>query len=369
MTLDLLAWICFGIAALSLLHATLNALSFRAPTRAARPDLLTPLAVLVPARNEAGNIEHCLATILSNDHPNLEVIILDDNSEDGTGEIVDQIAAQDQRVRKINGEPLPDGWNGKQFACWQLVKAARADTLVFLDADVRLAASALSSAHAQLTTSRVSLLSGFPRQLTNTWMEKALIPLIQFVLLGYLPFIMMRKTTVPGFSAGCGQCFITSRTAYEKSGGHQAIRHSAHDGVLLPRVYRAAGYNTEVADFSELASVRMYQNAAEVWRGLMKNATEGIGAKPSIVPMSLLLLGGHVAPWFLLAADAPTAKIALAGIVASLATRLVTTLPYKLSLKGAFLHPVGVLLLVVIQWWAWVEKLSGKKTSWKGRPV
>lgn len=370
MTAEILAWICLGVAALAFVFAMLNTIAFRPPNEC--PDLhsLPPLSVLIPARNEAGSIEHCLAALLESDHPDFEIVVLDDNSEDATARILAEIAALHPQVKPLAGSPLEPGWNGKQFACWQLAQAAEHDHFVFLDADVRLKPNALSTAHQLFITQDLGLLSGFPRQITDTWMEKTLIPMINFVLLGFLPFIMMRKTRIPGFSAGCGQFFMTSKSTYTKAGGHQTIQASAHDGVKLPRAYRAVGITTEICDFSKHASVRMYHNTAQVWRGLMKNATEGIGAKPSILPMTFLLIVGHVLPWTLFWTGNPlVTTLATVVIVISYITRLITTLPFGLSLTGALLHPIGVTLLVVIQWWAWLEKLTGHKTTWKNRPV
>lgn len=370
MIAETLAWITIGVASLALVFAVCNTIGFRPP--ALCPDLqsLPPLSVLIPARNEAGSIEHCLAALLESDHPRFQILVLDDNSEDTTAQIIDDIAAKDSRVTRLTGSPLPPGWNGKQFACWQLAQATHHDHFVFLDADVRLTSAALSSSHHHFLTHDLGLLSGFPRQITGTWMENTLIPMINFVLLGFLPFLMMRKTRIPGFSAGCGQFFLTCKSAYTKAGGHQSIQASAHDGVKLPRAYRAAGFHTDICDFSKHASVRMYHSAAQVWRGLMKNATEGIGAKPSILPMTILLIAGHVLPWALLWTGNPqVTTLAATAIVISYTTRLITTLPFRLSLTGAFLHPIGVALLVLIQWWAWVEKLTGRKTTWKNRPV
>ncbi len=370
MTAEIIAWICIGVAAIAFISALFNTIAFRPPSEC--PDLraLPPLSVLIPARNEAGSIEHCLAALLKSDHPDFEILVLDDNSEDATPQIIDEVSTTHPQVRRLTGSSLEPGWNGKQFACWQLARAAKHEHFVFIDADVRLKPDALSTAHHLFLTQDIGLLSGFPRQITGTWMEKALIPMINFVLLGFLPFIMMRKTRIPGFSAGCGQFFLTSRSAYSDTRGHQAIQSSAHDGVKLPRAYRAAGFRTDVCDFSKHASVRMYHSVAEVWRGLMKNATEGIGAKPSILPMTFLLIVGHVLPWALLWTDDPVVTtLAALGIVISYATRLITTLPYGLSLTGALFHPIGVVLLIAIQWWAWVEKLTGRNTTWKGRPV
>ena len=129
-----------------------------------------------------------------------------------------------------------------------------------------------------MTRRPVGLLSGFPHEETGSWLEKLLIPLIHFILLGFLPLGRMRLSKSPAFAAGCGQLFIAQRSAYESAGGHAAIRSSLHDGILLPRAFRRAGQTTDVFDATNLAECRMYRSAKEVWLGLLKNAGEGMAS-------------------------------------------------------------------------------------------
>ena len=143
------------------------------------------------------------------------------------------------------------------------------------------------------------LVSGFPRQETETPLEWLLLPLIQFVLLSYLPLAGMRALPQPAFGAGCGQFLMVRRDAYRKTGGHAEIRTSMHDGLLLPQLFRRHSLRTDIADLTHLATCRMYHNALEVWQGLGKNATEGMAAPARILPFSFLLFCGQVLPLLL----------------------------------------------------------------------
>ena len=163
-----------------------------------------------------------------------------------------------------------------------------------------------------------ALASGVPRQELGTLSERLLIPLIHFILLGFLPMRAMRRTRWPSMSAGCGQLFIARRDAYEQCGGHAMLRDSLHDGIKLPRVFRQAGLATDLFDATNLATCRMYHTNADTWRGLGKNATEGLAAPGTILPMTALLLGGQVLP-FVLLAFAPSLSssgLALAAVAA-----------------------------------------------------
>jgi hypothetical protein len=374
-----------GLAVAALALAALPALLTLANLRVFRPAPRPPggaeprrVSVLVPARNEERAIGRLCRDVLASEGVDLELVILDDSSDDRTAEIVAGLAAADPRVRLVVGGPLPSGWCGKQHACWQLSRAARHDTWAFLDVDVSPAPDAVVRSVAFLDASGADLVSGFPRQATACLLDWLLLPLIHFILLGFLPIARSRHDGSPGLAAGCGQMFLTRRAAYDRAGGHAAIRASLHDGVKLPRAYRRAGLKTDIFDATDLASCRMYERNADVWRGLSKNATEGIGSPATILPFTLLLVGGQVLPVALVTAGLVTAWHGWPGwgIVAAWAAAVLAWLPrvveasrFRQSLAGVIVHPVAVVVFLVIQWVALARKSLGLKTSWRGRPL
>jgi hypothetical protein len=337
----------------------------RAPHPTRRDD---GVSVLIPARNEERGIGAAVASALQNEGITLEVIVLDDHSTDDTAFIVEAIASADSRVRLVHGDPLPDGWCGKQHACSQLARQARYPLLCFMDADVFLEEDALARMAEFLSSANAHLVSGVPRQEAGTFLERLLIPLIHFVLLGFLPVRWMRRTTHPSFSAGCGQLFLARADAYTSAGGHAAIRATLHDGINLPRAFRRAGLKTDIFDATDIASCRMYSTASEVWRGLRKNATEGLGAPGRIVPFTLMLTLGQVAPLVLVfATQGQARKMWAAALALAYLPRLLGMGRFEQPMLGAALHPLGVLLLLAIQWQALVMKITGATAEWKGR--
>ena len=377
----ILAWWTLPGLALASLPALLTLANLRFFTRAPRPALgacPAGVSVLVPARDEARVIGRLAAAVLANRDVDLELVILDDDSQDETAAIVSALAVTDPRVRLLRGQPLPTGWCGKQHACWQLAQAARHDLLVFLDADVTLEPDALARTVAFLETRGVDLASGFPHQETGCLLDWLLLPLIHFVLLGYLPLAIARIDNRPGLAAGCGQLFITRREAYRACGGHAAIKASLHDGIKLPRAYRAAGLSSDLFDAGDIARCRMYGTNREVLRGLGKNATEGIAAPGSILPFTLLLAGGQILPALLLGSGLaagwegwPTwgVAMALAAAAAAWAPRLLAVYRFGHSLTSALVHPLGVAVFLGIQWTALIRRSLGLKTSWRGRAL
>lgn len=370
-------------ATLAALPALLTIANLRVFGRAPEPALQREehrprVSVLVPARNEAAAIERLVRDVLASAGVDLELVILDDDSTDGTGAIVERLAREDSRVRLVAGKPLPEGWCGKQHACWQLAAAARHEILVFLDTDVSPTADAIARSVAFLERSGAALVSGFPLQKTGSFLEWLLLPLIHFVLLGFLPLARSRTDNTPGMAAGCGQLFITRKADYDRAGGHAAIRGSLHDGIKLPRAYRRAGLRTDIFDATDLATCRMYSRSIDVWKGLAKNATEGIGAPATIVPFTLLLAGGQILPFVLIGLGLATRwqgwltwAIAAACLGAALAwlPRLLAAARFGQSFSSAVFHPLGVLVFLAIQWFALVRRLLGLKTSWRGRSL
>ncbi len=332
------------------------------------------VSVLIPARNEELGIAAAVGSIAANTWRELEVIVMDDHSSDQTAAIVQSLAKSDPRIHLASSPELPPSWNGKQHACWQAAQLAQGDLLLFMDADVRLQPDAIERYVAQFDQRRTALLSGFPNQEQGTLSEAMLIPLMYVVLLGYLPLDQMRTSLKPGFGAGCGQLFMAKQEAYFACGGHQAIAGSRHDGLKLPRTFRAAGLMTDLFDASDIASVRMYRGWREVTRGLLKNATEGIASPNLIVPFSVLLIGGFTAPILFFAhalfygwKPLPTILLGAATLLSFLPRALIARRLGHAPL-GVILNPLAILLFVLLQWFALVRQAAGLGTvAWRGR--
>lgn len=330
------------------------------------------VSVLIPARDEENGIRRSVEAVLASKNVRVEVIVLDDHSTDATAQIVNEIAASDDRVRCLPGAELPADWNGKQHACWQLASHAFYPRLVFLDADVRLAPDALKRMCRRQEMTGAALLSAFPHQETGTFFEKLIIPLMHYVLLGFLPLQRMRASTHPAYASGCGQLFMARADEYAGAGTHAAIRRSRHDGLKLPRAFREAGLSTDVIDGTDLAECRMYTRAGEVIRGVLKNAIEGIANPKLIVPFSVVLIGANVLPWVTVIAGAVTHDIwtvavsTLAILLAHL-PRLLAALSFRQSMLGVFFHSASVLLFVLLQWIALLNHLLGRQVAWRGR--
>ena len=121
------------------------------------------VSVLLPMRNEEKNAEACIRSLLSQEYPAFELLVLDDESTDGTWDIVSRLAAEDPRVVAIKGLPLPGGWLGKHWACHQLAMAAKGEVLLFTDADTRHAPDSLAVGVNALVAEEADMITAFPR--------------------------------------------------------------------------------------------------------------------------------------------------------------------------------------------------------------
>jgi hypothetical protein len=184
----------------------------------------------------------------------------------------------------------------------------------------------------------------------------------------------MRASRNPVFGTGCGQLFVAQREAYHSSGGHSVIRATLHDGLKLARVFRAAGFATDLFDATWIAECRMFSTNAEVWRGLARNAHEGLGSPRLIGPATLLLLGGQILPiclLFVVCLQKPVLPLAITlltlGTAAAFLPRLLAVARFRQPLGGALLHPLGICALLAIQWVAFVRALCKRPARWRGR--
>jgi cellulose synthase/poly-beta-1,6-N-acetylglucosamine synthase-like glycosyltransferase len=368
LALAILALVCAGLSGLI---AWVNLSLLRTP----EPDLdvRARVSILIPARNEAAIIEATVRAALASRGASVEVLVGDDQSTDDTAAIVSGLAAGDPRLRLVPIPPLPEGWTGKNHACARLAEAAQGTHLLFVDADVTLApaAAAALAAHARRTES--ALVSGVPRQVMGSLGERLTVPMINFLLVGYLPMAIMRASLRPSLGAACGQLVLVAREAYREIGGHGALRASLHDGVALPRRFRRAGHRTDLVAAHALATCRMYRGFAQSWAGFSKNAHEGMATPRALPVWTLLLAGGHVLPWALLGlalcgfGSGPATFVAFAAALVSLATRAAITLVTREPAVTIPLHPLAVLVALAIQWGALLRRKGAGTPLWKGR--
>jgi hypothetical protein len=367
--IEFLGWLALFLAALPMGLGLANLAILRPPrNRVAESDIL--VSILIPARNEAERIGPALEAARGSRGAAVEIVVMDDGSTDGTAEIVRRHAAGDPRVRLAIAPPLPAGWGGKNHACQRLAEMATGTHLLFVDADVELAPHAAAALAMEARRKGVGLVSGVPRQAMGSLGELLTVPMINFLMLGYLPIGRMRAGTLPSLGAACGQLLLAEAQAYRAAGGHAAIRGRIHDALALARRLRAVGHRTDLVAGQGLARCRMYHNFTDAWAGFLKNAHEGMATPVALPVWTVLLGGGHLLPPALVVMAVVGAGPfwpALPAFVLSLGLRTAVTVRSRESLWSIPLHPATVATALAVQWTALLRRQRGRPTAWKGR--
>jgi len=354
--------------------ALVNTAYFRRLRADRPPDGTKVLSVLVPARNEETRIGACVESILRQDHPNFELLILDDGSDDATAERAAEAAGVDPRFRLLKGEDLPEGWTGKNFACRQLYEAAGGDILLFTDADTEYHPGALRKIAAALDVYSVDMLSLIPHQRMVGFAERLFMPLLQYVTMCFLPFPLVTLTRYESLSMANGQCMAFRRRAYEAAGGHEAQRSAVVEDVRLARAMKRSGGRLRVMAGEGSVSCRMYEALQEIRRGFSKNIFPGLGYSLQLLASVLLFFAAtSVMPYVFLAGGllfapaAPWLPVAAAQVGVLLAIRILLAVKFRQPPESGFLHPLAVLLLISIGMDSAREALGGGGSEWKGR--
>jgi hypothetical protein len=365
----------FASAALAI-HAAVNARLLRRP-----PALVPPtssqaqrrLSVLLPVRDEAQRVSPCVSALLASRGVDFELLVLDDGSRDGTAEVVRHAAGDDRRVRVLEGQPLPRGWLGKPHACQQLAEAAGGDVLLFVDADVVVAPDGLARTVALLDGAGLDLVSPYPRQLVATAAERLLQPLLQWSWLTFLPLRLAERSRSPSLCAANGQLLACHATAYRAAGGHAAVRGEIVEDVALARRFKAHGYRATVADGTDVATCRMYQDWPELRDGYTKSLWAAFGSTGGAVGVTALLTWLYVLPpaaavTGVLQRRPSLAVTGTAGYLAGVAGRMVAAYRTGGRLLDSPAHPVSVAALA----WLTLRSLRHHRAgtaTWKGRVI
>ena len=331
------------------------------------------VSLLIPARNEQERVGPCLKSLLAQDYPSFEVLVLDDRSTDGTFSFVKKFASKDKRLQVFRGRELAKGWLGKPWACFQLAKKAKGEWLFFTDADTWHGPKMLKRTVAMAEAKKADTMTLLTRQVTRSWMEALVIPVMAFHLLAFFParLSLNKNSRFSGLAGVSGQFVFIRRAVYRAFGGHETVKAEIVEDLNFGKQVVKAGYRLVYGDGSDFSYCRMYTNSREVWEGFSKNFFAAVGFSPLLVLLTLLvLLGDGVLPFVILALGKGTAlwPAALGLCLALWATRGVQAWRYGMSKISVLFHPLGCLLFAAIGvnsiWWA----LSGKG-HWKGRKL
>ncbi len=352
--------VLFAVAALVCLYTFIN-LSFL--PKLSEPLVPSSLAICIPLRNEERNVEKLIHSLRQALHPNMHVYLYEDRSTDRTRELLVRLVGNENQFTIIDGLDLPSGWAGKVHACHQLAQATHEEYLLFLDADITLAADTVPRLYATLQKEQAVFLSGFPSFPVPTFLGKCLIPMQHVLIAQHLP-IAFRKVKHPAFAAANGMVVLVERHAYEQVGGHQAIQMALVDDLELCRTFKQNGFTTTLVDVAPYVSCDMYATNRDVWQGFLKNVFRGMN--DSYIAGSYFLL------FYLIQAAALPLVFFFPSFWTLGAFLLMMIARYRIDRKAMisrawFWHPVASILYVVLLATAMIRRLKKREISWKGR--
>lgn len=341
------------------------------------------VSVLVPARNESRNIDRCVRSLVSQDYPNFEVIVLDDRSEDGTADVVRALGLNEANGGLVCGAPLPVGWVGKNWACDQLARVADGEFLFFTDADTEHDRGVIGCLVSTACSHGADLVSVWPKQEVVGWSEKLVVSLLPFLGVLFYPHALLRllgryprlRGLVPRYfrrilGAANGQALFFSRDGYRAIGGHEALRWHLVEDIALGRAMAermGEGRWWVNVDSAGMIRCRMYRSFWEVWEGFTKNIRAAFEARVwSFVFVGVGQVAFFILPFVLLWIPDPSRHWAVCEVSLILGLRALATLFAGGSWWSVLLHPVAYILAVAIGLNSW-RRSVGSGVIWKGR--
>ena len=364
-----------GFLAVCLLIALVNYFSIRRFDDYPTAQDFPKVSILIPARNEEANIRSCVESLLAQNYPDFEILVLDDNSTDQTGAILEQMSQWNPYLKVYSGEPLPAGWLGKHWACHQLTKNATGDFLLFTDADTRYRSNALRDGISALIAEKADLVTAFPYEEMLTWGERLTVPILGFSIFCFFPILLAEKIRLPAFSVTVGQFMLFRRTAFDSIGGYESIRDHPVDDMMLGRCIVAHGFCWKFMDATRHITCRMYRGFSDASDGFTKNIFSVFNHHILLYTIGWIWIAvSFIVPIYALitAMISPLrffpVSIAMVAVCEAL---LMTWLAYRrlhIPIRLVLIYPISLLIFTWIAFRSLLYSISGHGT-WKGRNI
>ncbi|MGC9375510.1 MAG: glycosyltransferase [Bacteroidales bacterium] len=358
-----LAYISFLFLGMQLFNVALN-LVFKQRIKYSRAENKELISVLIPARNEEANLSSLLSDLQKFKNENIEIIVFDDESVDDTAKVVLDYAKQDKRIVLIQSEGLPEGWLGKNHACYQLAQKARNKYLLFLDADVRIEINVINDAVSYLKRFNLKLLSIFPTQIQKTFGEKISVPVMNYILLTLLPLVFVRISPFKSHAAANGQFMLFEAETYKKIQPHFLFKNSAVEDIKIARYFKKINLKIACLTGEKRIKCRMYKTYKEAMRGFSKNVFMFFGNLPFLAFLFWAFSAfGFIPVWLAL----PQFLIYYFASLASVLL-LYSLVGRQNSVLNILLFPFHLLFLTTILGNAFKVK-KNKNLEWKERNI
>ncbi len=369
----IISFICFQLVILIIILS--NIVILHQPHPQVEPGNFPYVSILIPARNEEKRISKCIYSLLEQDYPNYEVIVLDDQSTDDTAVILERIGVDNSKLDILVGTQPPNDFTGKNWACAQLAEHAHGDLLLFTDADTIFQPQALEEIVRAMMAEQADFISGYPRQIIESWGERLLVPFFLWAVMSFIPLWLAYRLRLPVLSTAVGQMMLFRREAYQQLGGHTALGPKIVEDTALAKGIKRAGLRWRIINITNLVSCRMYLGSQDAFFGFAKNLFAAFEFRLGVFLFVYFWLGAlFIEPLIILSAKlfgvASTASYTELAICIGFSL-LLWCIPYmelKISPFLGMIYPITIIANEVTAFQSLLLSLTGR-LSWKGRPL
>ncbi|MFX0133612.1 MAG: glycosyltransferase [Candidatus Hodarchaeota archaeon] len=353
-----------------------NLISLKGIKEDQNPKKYLRVSICVPVRDEKDNIEPCLKTLISQEYPNFEIIVLHDDGDSEMEDVLSKLSNKDKKIKIIKGKPKPDNWIGKHWACHQMAKIADGQLLLFTDADTRHHPNTLKNAVAAFIKYNADFLSAIPKEEVRSFGEKLIVPIMSWSIHTFYPIGIAQRLKNPRFSLSVGQYMLIKNEVYLKIGGHEAIKQELADDITLGKRILAHGFNWRLMDGSKFITCRMYRNSSEAYEGFSRSLFPGFNYNYAMfifVWNWLLLI--FIEPFVVIFYHffiSPLSELwiyfSLYEIGISLLIWSISYIRFRFPFYMIFFYPLTIILAWIISIKSIYIHKTGK-VKWKGRKI
>ncbi len=361
----------------SAVNITLNLLYFRRLGKVSRKDEGPLISIVIPARNEEKNIGKLLDSLIVQDYSNIEILVINDQSTDRTGEILEEYAARDSRIRIFeteNGKKLNS--NGKINALLQLIPHATGEYIIATDADTIHAPDCVSHAYSVMKTHNLDIISGFPKEICSSYFGSICISAMMLTYV-FVPQWLVYRFPIPAATFAIGQFIMMRKDAYDETGGYDRLRNEICDDIGIVRLFVRSGKRYAFLDMSSHSSCVMYRTGKESFNGIERSIAGVIPTKASLfIPIAIIvLLLLHIAfspiaaIMLLIFSFSSKAILMTAGSILVIAAWYAGCKSARWRKRISIACPFTILVIVIMYLHSFLRSITGKGFEWKGRIV
>lgn len=362
--MTVVAWIIFIFFSLQLVIAMIN-LVFREHMSLQTKQNMPMVSVLVPARNEELNIGNLIESILKQHYTNFQLLILDDDSQDKTAEIIKSFTAQYSNIQFISNQDLPLGWLGKNYACHTLSQHAKGDYLLFLDADVRIEKDIIGKTISHMEKFSLSLTSIFPKQIMLTRAEKKTVPVMNYILLTLLPLILVRKLKFSSLAAANGQFMLFKAKDYFALLPHQTMKANKVEDIAIARYFKTKKLRISCLIGNDEIACRMYTSYKEATNGFSRNIVDYFGGSILLAGLfwTITTWGPVILFWKL------TVVYAILGLAIYLLSKVIVWIASRQSISDNLTYIIQQQFAMGVFIYESIKNRFNKNQQWKERTI